>query len=38
MNNLINKSVKTIKNQGTGMFFKKVGNEINYSYNIFPII
>lgn len=27
MNNLINKSVKTIKNEGTGIFFKKVGNK-----------
>jgi len=32
MNNLINKSFKTIKNQGWGAFFKKVENKIGYSY------
>jgi len=35
MTNLINKSVKTIKNQGMGMFFKKAGNKIKYFYNNF---
>ena len=35
MNNLINKSVKTIKNEGMGMFFNKAGNKIKYSYNNF---
>jgi len=35
MDNLINKSVKTIKNQGMGMFFNKAGNKIKYSYNNF---
>lgn len=35
MNNLINKSFKTIKNQGWGAFFKKVENKIGYSYNNF---
>lgn len=35
MNNLINKSFRTIKNQGWGAFFKKAGNKINYSYVFF---
>ncbi len=33
--NLINKSVKTIKNEGIGMFFNKAGNKIKHSYNGF---
>ncbi len=35
MNNLINKSFRTIKNQERGMFFKKVENKMGYSYKVF---
>ena len=33
--NVINKSVKTIKNQGWGVFFEKTKNKIRHSYNNF---